>query len=200
PRQTGRADFPHPAFTQTLAARQYADQSQLSPAAKPRSKMRIVPQPCGWFSVGGLASKRNSHPLTPRVCVPAPSLHSRYLLLCYCRPVRLPYGAASRVMHSPRALAASPATPPGLPGSSTDLSPCAVPNHPGEPGGCSRPLLHHRCQASSRMAAWPLSLYSNEAESVSPTLRLTGSPREASPDGLLRPTLARLPVEWAITG
>jgi len=24
PRQTGRADFPHPAFTQTLAARQYA--------------------------------------------------------------------------------------------------------------------------------------------------------------------------------
>jgi hypothetical protein len=23
PRQTGRADFPHPAFTQTLAARQY---------------------------------------------------------------------------------------------------------------------------------------------------------------------------------
>ena len=25
PRQTGRADFPHPAFTQTLAAEQYAD-------------------------------------------------------------------------------------------------------------------------------------------------------------------------------
>ena len=72
--------------------------------------MRTVPQPSGWFSVGGLASKRNSHPLTQRVCVPAPSLHSRYLLLRYCRPVRLPDGAASRVMHSPRALAALPAT------------------------------------------------------------------------------------------
>ena len=157
---TGRADFPHPAFTQTLAARQYVSlKCQLSRAAKPRSKMRTVPQPCGWFSVGGLASKRNSHPLTQRVCVPAPSLHSRYLLLRYCRPVRLPHGAASRVMHSPRALAALPATPPGLPGSSTDLSPCAVPNHPGEPDGCSLPLLPRRCQASSRMADWPLPLY-----------------------------------------
>src|SRR5208337_2309910 len=38
----------------------------------------------------------------------------------------------------------------------------------------------------------------NEAESGSLVLRLMGSPREASPDGLLRPTLARLPVEWAI--
>ena len=121
--------------------------------------MRTVPQPCGWFSVEGLASKRNSHPLTQRVCVPAPSLHSRYLLLRYCRPVRLPDAAASRVMHSPRALAALPATPPGLPGSSTDLSPCALPNHPGEPDGCSLPLLPRRCQASSRMADWPLPVY-----------------------------------------
>jgi hypothetical protein len=121
--------------------------------------MRTVPQPCGWFSVGGLASKRNSHPLTQRVGVPAPSLHGGYPLLCYCRPVRLPYGAASRVMHSPRALAALPATPPGLPGSSTDLSPCAVPNHPGEPGGSSLPLLPRRWQASARMADWPLPLY-----------------------------------------
>ena len=31
PRQTGRADFPHPAFTQTLAARQYVgDQADLA--------------------------------------------------------------------------------------------------------------------------------------------------------------------------
>jgi len=34
-------------------------------------------------------------------------------------------------MSSPRALAS--ATPPGLPGSSTDLSPRAVPSHPGKP-------------------------------------------------------------------
>ena|SRR5208337_1558074 len=31
---------------------------QLSRAAKPRSFMRTVPQPCGWFSVGGLAGRR----------------------------------------------------------------------------------------------------------------------------------------------
>jgi len=131
--------------------------------------MRTVPQPCGWFSVGGLASKRNSHPLTRRVCVPAPSLHPAgrdYLLLRTCRPVRLPYGAASRVMHSPRALVPPcGTTPPGLPSrkaGSTDLSSCAVPNHPGEPHGCSLPLLPHRCQASSSRKAgadWPLPLY-----------------------------------------
>jgi hypothetical protein len=87
------------------------------------------------------------------------TLLNNVLLSTHYRPVRLPYGAASRVMHSPRAWAALPATPPGLPGSSTDLSPCAVPNHPGEPDGCSLPLLPRRWQASSRMADWPLSLY-----------------------------------------
>jgi len=35
-------------------------------------------------------------------------------------------------------------TTPGLPGSSTDLSTRALPNHPGQPGGCSRSLLPHR--------------------------------------------------------
>ena len=38
--------------------------------------------------------------------------------------------------------------PPGLPGSSADLSPRAVSNHPGRSDGCSHPLLHRRCQAS----------------------------------------------------
>ncbi len=159
PLRTGREDFPHPALTQTLAAQQYVDRNRLSSAAQPRSKMRTVPQPCGWGSVGGLSSKRNSHPLTQRVCVPAPSLHGRYPLRSYYEPVRLPteppqgYAFPSGVGPLPQA------TPPGLPGSSTDLSPRAVPNHPGEPGGCSRPLLHHRWQASSRMAAWPLSIH-----------------------------------------
>ena len=76
--------------------------SQLSAAAKPRSKMRTGPHPCGWFSVGGLTSKRNSHPLTQRVCVPAPSLQGGDPLLRYGRPVRLPHGADSRVMHCPQ--------------------------------------------------------------------------------------------------
>ena len=105
-------------------------------------------------------------------------------------------------MHSPRALVPkNESTARGLPGSwLADLSPCAVPNHPGEPGGCSRPLLHHRRQASSpsgRLAALTLR---NEAESGSLALRLTDSLRQASLGGLLRSTLARLPVEWAITG
>src|SRR5689334_23807749 len=37
-----------------------------------------------------------------------------------------------------------------LPGSSTDLSLRAVPSHPGKSGNCSCPLLHRRCQASSK--------------------------------------------------
>ena len=78
---TGLADLPHPALTQTLAAQQYADLCRLSSAAQPRSKMRTVSQPFGGFSVGGLSSKRNSHPLIQHVCVPAPSLHGRYPLL-----------------------------------------------------------------------------------------------------------------------
>ena len=121
--------------------------------------MRTVPQPCGWFSVGGLASKRNSHPLTQRVCVPAPSLHGRYPLHGYYAPVRLPIEAAPGLcVPLGRWSLQYESTSRGLPGSwLADLSPCAVPNHPGEPGGCSRPLLHHRLQASSRMAVWPLS-------------------------------------------
>ncbi len=168
-------------------------QSRLSSAAKPRSKMRTVPQPCGWFSVGGLSSKRNSHPLTQHVCVPAPSLHGRYPLLRYYGPVRLPVGAASRVMSSPSALAS--ATPSGLPGSPTDLSPRAVPFHPGKPSGCLCSLLRHWCQASSDPEDWPLSLRANGAVSGSLALRLAGSPSRASPVELLRPTPGRLPVE-----
>jgi hypothetical protein len=45
PRRTGRADFPHPALTQTLTAGQYAGPSPLSRAAQPGSQMRTVPQP-----------------------------------------------------------------------------------------------------------------------------------------------------------
>jgi len=43
----------------------------------------------------------------------------------------------------------------GLPGSSADLSPRAVPNHPGRSAGCLRLLLHQRCLASSQSADWP---------------------------------------------
>jgi hypothetical protein len=90
PHRTGREDFPHPALTQTLAAQQYTGAGRLSSAAQLRSKMRTVPQPCGRVSVGGLSSKRNSHPLIQHVCVPAPSLHGHYPLPRYYEPVRLP--------------------------------------------------------------------------------------------------------------
>ena len=65
------------------------------------------------------------------------------LLPRYCGPRRLPAGAAQTVMSSRLALGAVP-TPPGLPGSSVDPSTRAVPNHPGEPGRCSYPLLPYR--------------------------------------------------------
>jgi len=81
PHQTGREDFPHPAFTQTLAAQPYAGRNQLSSAAQPRSKMRTVPQPCGWLSVGGLSSRRNSHPLIQHVCVPGKEKVSTFSLV-----------------------------------------------------------------------------------------------------------------------
>jgi hypothetical protein len=69
----------------------------------------------GGVSVGGLLSKRNSHPLIQHVCVPAPSLHGRYPLPRYYGPVRLPtrppYGylfpqdvGSRRLVGSPRFL------------------------------------------------------------------------------------------------
>jgi hypothetical protein len=94
PRRTGRADFPHPALTQTLAAQQYASR-KADLAGPPSLGLRWELCPTSRLgSVGGLSSKRNSHPLTQRVCVPAPSLHGRYPLLRYYGPVRLPIGAA----------------------------------------------------------------------------------------------------------
>jgi len=129
------------------------------------------------------------------------TLLSNVLLSTHYEPVRLPTGAASRVIYSPSALAPPRGTTPsGLPGSSTDLSSRAVPFHPGRPRRCSCPLLHGECQASSSGEDWPPSRTPNEAESGSLALRLTSSLCEASPDELLRLTLARLPVEWAITG
>ncbi len=92
---------------------------------------------------------------------------------------------------------ATPA-PPGIPVSSTNLSLCAVPNHPEKPSGVLLPLFHHWWQASPSLAGWPSFNLRHEAESGSLSLRLTGSPHEASPSGLLRSTLVRLHVERVI--
>jgi len=97
---------------------------------------------------------------------------------------------------------ATPA-PPGIPVSSTNLSLCAVPNHPEKPSGVLLPLFHHWWQASPSLAGWPSFNLRHEAESGSLSLRLTGSPLtgsppEASPSGLLHSTLVRLHVERVI--
>ena len=84
----------------------------------------------------------------------------------YYEPRRLPARAARTVMSSRPALGARP-TPPGLPGSSVDPSPRAVPNHPGESRECVYPLLPRGCQASPSLAGWPLSTRFNEAEAGS---------------------------------
>jgi hypothetical protein len=58
----------------------------------------------------------------------------------YYGPLRLPAADDSQVMDSLLSLALTAAAP-GLPGSSTDLSARALPNHPGRLGSCSRSLL-----------------------------------------------------------
>jgi hypothetical protein len=195
PRRTGRADFPHPALTQTLAAPQYA--SRKADLAGPPSlglRWELLPTLRSGFRRGTLVQAEfppsdsaclRSGPFAPR-SLPASSL-------LWAGPT--PNRGRSRVMFSSEALVVFPTTPPGLPGSSTDLSPRAVPFHPGKSHRCFCPLLHGECQASSHLEDWPLSLRANGAVSGSLALRLAGSPSRASPAELLPPTPGRLPVE-----
>jgi hypothetical protein len=69
------------------------------------------------------------------------------------------------------------ATQEGLPGSSTDLSPRAAPNHPGESGQVRALCFPCQCQASSAWGDWPLSPLLTRPNRFRFTLRLTGSPR-----------------------
>jgi hypothetical protein len=158
--------------------------------------MRTVPQPCGWFSVGGLSSKRNSHPRIPPVGVPAPSLHGRNPLPRYYKPVRLP-------TRPPPGLCLPPgrwlnATSPGLPGSSTDLSSHAASHHPGRSHACSHPLLPRPYQASPRsggLATLPCIAGPNR---VRWRCGLRVRPGKASPEGSLPLALAGLLVARVI--
>jgi hypothetical protein len=160
--------------------------------------------PCPPESCELLSGQRG---ITPAFGYSAPHLSARgtstllnsVLLSTHYGSVRLPYGAASGVISSPSALDCSPTSPSGLPGSSADLSPHAVPNHPGRPRRCFCPLLRGECQTLPTGEGGPPTGTPNEAESGSLALRLTGSRREPSPDELLRPTLAWLHVKWAIT-
>ena len=89
-------------------------------------------------------------------------------------PLRLPAADDSQVMDSLKSLPKM-GTAPGLPGSSTDLSARALPNHPGRLGRCSRSLLPCRWQASPNLGGWPPPDKCNEAESGSLALGLAPS-------------------------
>jgi hypothetical protein len=92
----------------------------------------------------------------------------------YYGPLRLPTGLALQVMVSPQTLP-FPGTPSGLPGSSTDLSTRALPNHPGWPDRSMGSLSSCRWQASPSPAGWPPPSTCNEAESGSLALGLASS-------------------------
>ncbi len=79
----------------------------------------------------------------------APWLHGRYPASSLLWASPTPDRAASPVMSSRRALVALAPTLQGLPGSSTDLSTRAVPNHPGRSAGCLCLLLHQRSGLAS---------------------------------------------------
>ena len=94
----------------------------------------------------------------------------------YYEPSRPPAMATLQVIDSPQGVrprSSESRSMPGLPGSSTDLSTRALPNHPGRLGRCSRPLLPCRWQASSPLIGWPPPRQRNE---VDPVLRLASSP------------------------
>ena len=83
----------------------------------------------------------------------------------YYGPFRLPARADFQVMDSLKPLSFPTDTPPGLPGSSADLSACALLNHPGRPSRCSCSLLPRWFQASPCPTGWPPPFKRNEAES-----------------------------------
>jgi hypothetical protein len=102
-------------------------------------------------------------PFAPRAITPLPR---------YYEPLRHPLGRSRLLIPASRWLFT---TQEGFPGSSTDLSSRAAPNHPGDPDRCllvsSRPMagfILFGGLARSRL--------SNEAESGSLALRLTSPP------------------------
>ena len=75
-------------------------------------------------------------------------------LPCYYEPIRLPARPTDGYVF-PLAVEAFGLTGPGLPGSLTDLSARAVPNHPGGLDGCTCSWLDRRWQASPYPEGWP---------------------------------------------
>ena len=102
-------------------------------------------------------------------------------------------------MDSPKALAVSPATPPGLPGSSTDLSSRAVHKHPGEPDDCFYPcfIAGFRLHPQGRTGHSQFYPFTRPNRFAFATAHEFASPGFATRDCSLS-TLGRLHVRWAI--
>ena len=117
-------------------------------------RRELIPNHPVGYSVEGLASTRNSLPLT-QACLRSGPFAPRSLpassLLC-ASPT--PGQGRSRSYGFLWVVEVFFPTLPGLPGSSTVLSLRAVPNHPGRSDKLSS-LLPCRCQASSSSADWP---------------------------------------------
>jgi hypothetical protein len=150
-------------------------------------------------SVVGISSQRLSPPLTDSHPgsgpLAPPSLPASQLL--WACPT--PGWSRSQGYAFPRGVGGHPATPPGLPGSSADLSSRAVHKHPGEPDDCFCPCFVIGIRLPPQGEDWPLpALPFHEAESVRfrygsrvclPRLRQRNCPLS---------TLVRLHVRWAI--
>ncbi len=101
------------------------------------------------------------------------------------------------VMSSRASLVAFASARQDLPGSSTDLSTRAVPNHPGRSDGCSCLLLHHRLSGFVPVGGLATFVFLSRPNRVH--LRYGSRVRlPSSPASLLRLTLVRLHVEQAI--
>jgi hypothetical protein len=138
------------------------------------ARLRLEPL-CHIFRNGAFAAQaghpsfdQNMTEVRPLGSAPFPGL------LRYYGPLRLPAADVVQVMDSLTTLPLT-GTAPGLPGSSTDLSARALPNHPGRLDRCSRSLLPCRWQASPNLGGWPPPDKCNEAESGSLALGLAPS-------------------------
>ena len=204
PRRTGRADFPHPALTKTVVRR-------LRPATKRRLRPRIkssvsVESVCSGSSLPR-AAVRSSVDGFPQAALPPSDENASSF-----RPLRstvvtrffATMGLSDSRTGSPRGYVFPQDVGP------TCSHPAGPPRFLDRSVPTRRPLSPRRAQQvlapiaslpvsgfrfSGRLAALTLR---NEAEPGSLTLRLAGSPHEASPAGSLRPALDWLPVEWAI--
>jgi hypothetical protein len=105
----------------------------------------------------------------------APLLHGRYPASSLVWASPTPFRAAAPVMSFRRTLVAFAPTLKDLPGSSTDLSTRAAPNHPGRPGRCL-PVASPPVSGFILVGGLTTFHFPNEAESGSLALRLACSP------------------------